>query len=184
LFFYQGEYNLEKSIVLIGFMGAGKTTIGKLVAEKLNRKFIDTDVEIEKEYAMPVSEIFNKIGEKSFREREKSLIIGLCEQKLQVISLGGGAFLQEEIRNACLSSSIVMFLDLSWESWKDRRSFIIDNRPVLQGKSIEEMEELFHKRQEIYSDHHLKVKTDNQDIEEIADYIVKLVKSKQSESIE
>lgn len=175
---------MEKSIIFIGFMGAGKTTIGKLVAEKLNRKFIDTDLEIEKEFAMPVSEIFNKMGEKAFREKEKSLIIRLCEQEQKVISLGGGAFLQEEIRKVCLSSCTVIFLDLSWESWKDRISLIIDSRPVLQGKSIEEVEELFYKRQVIYCDHHLKVKTDNQDIEKIADYIVKLVKSKRTESIE
>jgi shikimate kinase len=166
----------EKSIVFIGFMGVGKTTIGKLVAKKLYRDFIDIDEEIEKEYNMPVSQIFNKIGEKAFREREKSLITKICNQKLQVISLGGGAFLQEEIRNVCLSSCIVFFLDLSWESWKDRISLIIDSRPVLQGKSPEEIEELFYKRQEIYSQHHSKVETDNHDVEEVADYIVESLK--------
>jgi shikimate kinase len=166
----------EKSIVFIGFMGVGKTTIGKLVAKKLYRDFIDIDEEIEKEYNMPVSQIFNKIGEKAFREREKSLITKICNQKLQVLSLGGGAFLQEEIRNVCLSSCIVFFLDLSWESWKDRISLIIDSRPVLQGKSPEEIEELFYKRQEIYSVHHSKVETDNHDVEEVADYIVESLK--------
>ena len=168
---------MEKNIILIGFMGAGKTTIGKLLAEKLNRKFIDIDEEIEKEFAMPVSEIFNKMGERTFREKEKGLIIQLCEQKKRIISLGGGAFLQEEIRNVCLTSSIVIFLDISWESWEDRISLIINTRPVLQGKTIVEMEELFYQRQEIYSHHHFKVKTDNLDIEEIANTIVKIVKT-------
>jgi shikimate kinase len=166
----------EKSIVFIGFMGVGKTTIGKLVAKKLYRDFIDIDEEIEKEYKMPVSQIFNKIGEKAFREREKSLITSICEKKLKIISVGGGAFLQEEIKKVCLDSCIVFYLDLSWEGWKDRISLIIDSRPVLQGKSIEEIQELFYKRKEIYSDHHSKVETDNQETEEIADYIVDSLK--------
>jgi shikimate kinase len=166
----------EKSIVFIGFMGVGKTTIGKLVAKKLYRDFIDIDEEIEKEYKMPVSQIFNKIGEKAFREREKSLITSICEKKLKIISVGGGAFLQEEIKKVCLDSCIVFYLDLSWEGWKDRISLIIDSRPVLQGKSIEEIQELFYKRKEIYSDHHSKVETDNQETEEIADYIVESLK--------
>ncbi|MEH7250159.1 shikimate kinase [Neobacillus niacini] len=166
----------EKSIVFIGFMGVGKTTIGKLVAKKLFRDFIDVDEEIEKEYGMPVTQIFNKIGEKAFREREKNVITSLCQKKLRIISLGGGAFLQEEIRKVCLSSCMVFFLDLSWENWKDRISLIIDSRPVLQGKSIEEIEELFYKRQNLYAVHHSKIETDNQEVDEIADYIVDSIK--------
>ncbi|MFK9094042.1 shikimate kinase [Bacillus salipaludis] len=159
-------------------MGVGKTTIGKLVGEKLDRDFIDVDEEIEKEYDMKVSEIFNKIGEKAFREKEKSVITGLCEQKGKILSLGGGAFLQEDIRKVCLSSSFVIFLDLSFEKWKERISLIIDSRPVLQGKSIAEMEELFNKRQEVYAKHHLKVNTDDQAPEEIADLIIHAVNEK------
>ncbi len=166
----------EKSIVFIGFMGVGKTTVGKCVAKKLYRDFIDIDEEIEKEYHMPTSQIFNKIGEKAFREREKTLITNLCQQRLQIISVGGGAFLQEEIRKVCLSSCIVIYLDLSWENWKERLGLIIDSRPVLQGKSIEEIEELFYKRQEAYSIHHSKIKTDDHDAEEVADYIVDSLK--------
>lgn len=166
----------ERSIVFIGFMGVGKTTIGKQVAKKLYRDFIDVDAEIEKEYNMPVRQIFEKIGEKGFRDREKSLITSLCNQKLKIISVGGGAFLQEEIKQVCLSKCIVFFLDLSWEGWKDRISLIIDSRPVLQGKSIEEIEELFNKRQEIYAVHHSKVETDNHDVEEVSDYIVESLK--------
>lgn len=166
----------EKSIVFIGFMGVGKTTIGKLVAKKLYRDFVDIDEEIEKEYQMPVSQIFSTIGEKAFREREKSIITEYCQQKLHIISVGGGAFLQEEIRKVCLSSCIVFFLDLSWDSWKERISLIIDSRPVLQDRSLEEIEELFYKRQEIYSLHHSRVSTDNQDMEEVADYIVESLK--------
>jgi shikimate kinase len=162
----------DKSIVFIGFMGVGKTTIGKNVAAKLNRDFIDIDEQIEKEYNMPVSQIFSEFGEKAFRDREKSLIANLAEQQQKVISVGGGAFLQEEIRKTCLECCIVIFLDLSLEGWKNRIGLIIDSRPVLKGKSIEEMEDLFYKRQAIYTNRHLKISTDNKDAETIASQIV------------
>ncbi|ARK31210.1 shikimate kinase [Halalkalibacter krulwichiae] len=166
----------EKSIVFIGFMGVGKTTIGKLVAQKLYRSFIDIDQEIEKEYGMPIPEIFQTIGEKAFREKEKETISRFCQQKLKVISLGGGAFLQEEIREMCLSNCIVFALDISWDRWKERLNIIIDNRPVLKGRSIDEIEELFYSRQEIYSNHNSKLVTDDLDVEEVADYITESLK--------
>lgn len=167
----------EKSIVFIGFMGVGKTTIGELVAKKLYRNFVDIDKEIEKEYNMPTSEIFKTVGEKVFREKEKSIISHFSNQRLKIISVGGGAFLQEEIRKICLSNCIVFFLDLSWESWKERISLIVDSRPILQGRTLDEIEDLFYNRQEIYSIHHSKVETDNLDIESVADFIVDSLKT-------
>lgn len=157
-------------------MGVGKTTIGKLVAKKLYRDFIDIDVELETEFNMPIPQVFEKYGEKTFRDKEKELTIKFAKQKLHVLSVGGGAFLQEEIRKACLENTIVYFLDLSWDSWKDRISLIIDNRPVLQGKTLDEIEELYYKRQEAYAQHHSKVVTDQLDAEEAADYIVDSIK--------
>lgn len=162
----------EKSIVFIGFMGVGKTAIGECLAQKLARDFIDVDKEIEKEFNMPVREIFNSLGEKVFREKEKSMIQELCQQEGKIISLGGGAFLQNEIREFCLAHCTVIFLSLSWEAWKTRLPLIIDSRPVLQGRTMEEIEQLFYKRQEIYSTHHIKVETDHLAIEEIADSII------------
>ena len=70
----------------------------------------------------------------------------------------------------------MFFLDLSWENWKDRISLIIDSRPVLKGKTLNEIEELFYKSQEVYAVYHSVVSTDNQDVEEIADYIVDSLK--------
>lgn len=166
----------EKSIVFIGFMGAGKTTIGQLVAKKLYRDFIDIDQEIESEFAMPTTEIFKKIGEKAFREKEKEVISHYCQQKLKIVSLGGGAFLQEEIRNTCLANSIVLFLDISWEAWKDRLDILIDSRPVLQGRTLEEIEQLFKDRQATYSNHHSKFSTDKLEPEEVANSIIEALK--------
>ncbi|WML44229.1 shikimate kinase [Neobacillus sp. PS3-40] len=166
----------EKSIVFIGFMGVGKTTIGQLVAKKLFRTFIDIDKEIENIYQMPTTQIFKTIGEKAFREKEKSLISQFSSQKLKIISVGGGAFLQKEVRDICLANCVVIYLDMSWESWKERLNILIDSRPILQGLSLKEIEELFYKRQESYSVHHSKLTIDNLEIEYIVDYLIDSLK--------
>lgn len=166
----------EKSIVFIGFMGVGKTTIGRLVAKKLYRSFIDIDEVIEQKYQMPVPEIFKTIGEKEFREKEKQLIQHYAQQKLKIISVGGGAFMQEEVRETCMANCIIFYLDITWDSWKERLHMIVDNRPVLQGRSLEEIEELFNKRKMIYSDHSSKMVTDQLNEEEVAEYITDSLK--------
>lgn len=162
----------EKSIAFIGFMGVGKTTVAKLVAQKLYRDFVDIDEEIEKEYGMPTTEIFKEIGEEQFRAKEKEYVLHYCTQPLKIISLGGGAFLQDDIREACLEHSIVFYLDISWDSWKDRLHMLVDSRPVLQNKSLEDIEDLFNERKNTYSKHNSRLMTDNIDPEEVADYII------------
>lgn len=167
----------EKNIVLIGFMGVGKTTIGKLVAKKLYRDFIDVDNELEKMNQMTVSDIFNTLGEKQFRKMEKDFIVDTCtNSRLKIISLGGGAYLQEEVRRVCLSKCIVFFLDLSWDSWKSRLPLIIDSRPVLKNKTLAQIEELFIKRKDAYSIHNSRVSTNDMDAERTADQIVESIK--------
>ncbi|MBO8165164.1 MAG: shikimate kinase [Brevibacillus sp.] len=167
----------EKNIVLIGFMGVGKTTVGQLVAKKLYRDFIDVDQEIERICNMPVTRIFKEWGEAHFRSLERELIVDICKNKrLKIVSLGGGAYQQEEIRKICLSTSIVFFLDLSWESWKDHLPFIIDSRPVLQNKTLDEIEALFFQRQDAYSFHNSKIATSNLDLETVANRIVESLK--------
>ncbi|MEC1736146.1 shikimate kinase [Bacillus mojavensis] len=167
----------ERNIVLIGFMGVGKTTIGQLVAKKLYRDFIDIDQEIEKDLNMSIPEMFEKKGEDFFRKTEKEYILNLCHHtRFKIVSLGGGSFKQEEIRKCCLEHCLVLHLDLSWENWKQRANLLIESRPVLHNRSMDEMEQLFNERKVIYDKHNLKVETDNLAPEEIADYIVETLK--------
>lgn len=167
----------EKNIVLIGFMGVGKTTIGQLVAKKLYRDFLDVDQEIEKFHGLSISEIFTQYGETKFRQMEREYIVDTCTNtRLKIISLGGGAYLQEEVRKVCLSKCIVFFLDLSWESWKERLPLIIDSRPVLKNKTLEEIEDLFLKRREAYSIHNSKFTTIGHEPNVVADQIVDSIK--------
>lgn len=166
----------EKSLVFIGFMGVGKTTVAKIVANKLYRDFIDIDAEIEKEFGMPTTEIFEQYGEKTFREKEKEYVLHYCKQPLKVISLGGGAFTQEEVKEACLEHGIVFYLDISWESWQERLHMLVDSRPVLQNKSLDDIKDLFDTRKSIYEDHNSKLVTDDFNEQEVADYIIDAIK--------
>lgn len=167
----------EKNIVIVGFMGVGKTTIGQLVAEKLYRDFVDIDHEIELEYGMPITDIFATLGEAKFREIERNFIINMCtESKMKIISLGGGAYMQDAIRNVCIEHCIVFYLDLSWDSWKDRLPMIIDSRPVLQNKSLEEIEKLFNERKSKYTLANSKFSTNDIDPETVAQSIADSVK--------
>ncbi len=162
--------------MLIGFMGVGKTTIGELVAQKLYRSFIDIDNEIEKEFGMSTTDIFKVHGETVFRDYEKKIIKSYCDQKLKIISIGGGAFMQPEVREACLANCTVFYLDVSWEQWKERLDILIDSRPILQSRDINEIEKLFYERQGAYSLNHSKLTVNNQSAEQVADHIVESLK--------
>lgn len=166
----------EKSIVCIGFMGAGKTTVGKLLARRLCRDFVDIDEEIEKAFGLPIPQIFSIHGEKAFREKERELIRAFTQQPLLVISLGGGAFLQEENRKICLSNGIVLHFDISWDSWKQRVHILTENRPLLKDKTLEEMEQLFRERQIIYSANHSQFQVDDYEAMEAAEYLADSLK--------
>jgi shikimate kinase len=170
------QINNNKSIVLIGFMGVGKTTIAKHIAQNLNRPIIDIDVEIEKKFNMPTTEIFKQHGETFFRQQEKEITLHFCAKPNQIISLGGGAFLQEEIKNFCLAHNIVIFLDISWDYWKERLPKLIDKRPNLQNKSEEEIKQLFEARKTIYQNHHIKIITDYLDESTIANDVIEKLK--------
>lgn len=162
---------IEKNIVLVGFMGVGKTSIGQALAKKMYRDFIDIDAEIEAKLNMSIPTIFEKHGEAFFRQHEKEAVFSACNKKLKIISLGGGAFTQEAIRQRCLANCIVIHLDLSFESWKDRVHMLIDNRPILQGKTMPELKQLYTVRRKAYENYHSRFSTDAFNVDEAAEYL-------------
>lgn len=167
----------QKSIVLTGFMGVGKTTIGELVAEKLYRSFVDIDQEIEKHFNMSTTEIFNVHGEVVFRAHERKMIESFCSERLKIISIGGGAFMQPEVREVCLKNCTVLFLDMSWDKWLERFDILVDSRPILQSRNIDDIEKLFYERQETYAHNHSTLRLDDLSAEEASDQIVASLKS-------
>lgn len=161
------------NLIMTGFMGVGKTTVGKLLADQLNWQFVDVDHEIEIQHGKAIPQIFKEVGEPTFRQMEKQFITSLCKKSnQQVISLGGGAFLQEEIRQTCLRHGLVIYLDIRWESWKIRLPYIQDSRPILQERSLEEVEQLFNTRRSLYQDHHLCIQMDDIGFEEASNKII------------
>lgn len=110
------ELMLEKiNIALIGMPGSGKTSLGRILAEKLEREFIDSDEEIVKESGMEISEIFDRYGEKHFRDLETEIIKKISLTGSKIIATGGGAVLRKENAEALRLNSVIVFLNRSLE---------------------------------------------------------------------
>ena len=163
----------KKNLILLGMMGVGKTTIGRLLAKKLNLDFYDIDQIIEKENNMKISDIFKKKGEIFFREQEESITINCLKKNHSVISLGGGAFVNENIRQNVLLKARSFWLTTSIGILKSR---IKSNkrRPVINQIGLKNIEDLFKKRKEFYSLADHKIECEKLTLNQISDKIIKL----------
>jgi len=170
----------RKSIVLVGMMGAGKTTTGFGLAQRLNIKFIDSDREIEKREGKKITDIFSKVGEKDFRILERNIINDILDSKKpQVLSIGGNAFDNENIRKKIKEKAISIFLEVELEVLIER-VMRRQTRPLLElGDKREIMVDLYNKKINIYRKSDIVINTTylNRDtsisviIKSIVDYI-------------
>lgn len=138
------------NVYLVGMMGAGKTTIGRQLARRLNRRFLDTDHEIEARTGVKIPVIFEIEGEAGFRRRESQLIEELAADGGCVLATGGGAVLDPANRAAMRRSGVVVYLlvtpELLWERTRNDK-----NRPLLQvADPRARIEELFQLRDPLY----------------------------------
>jgi shikimate kinase len=148
-----------RSIVLVGLMGAGKSTIGRRLAQKLNLPFVDADAEIERAAGKSVEDIFRDHGESSFREGERRVIARLLESGPQVLATGGGAFMNEETRSNIARNGIAVWLkaDISLLMKRVRRR---DNRPLLKSENPEDvMQKLIEQRYPVYGQAQITVES-------------------------
>ncbi|HUX65292.1 shikimate kinase AroK [Sulfuricella sp.] len=138
------------NIFLIGLMGAGKTTVGKLIARHLNRPFVDSDHEIEKRTGVNIPLIFELEGEAGFRTREAAVIEELTGQKNIVLATGGGAILSRRNRDNLRRNGTVIYLRAKVEDlWQRTRHD--KNRPLLQtAEPLAKLKELFTQRDPLY----------------------------------
>ena len=137
-------------LVLVGLMGAGKSSVGKKLSEYLNVGFIDADQEIEKAAGMNIVEIFEKFGEQYFRAGERKVINRLILHEPQVLSTGGGAFISKEIREVVKIHGFSIWLKADLETLWPRVSGK-GNRPLLNSKyPKKELENLIKERNPIY----------------------------------
>ena len=128
-----------KNIFLVGFMGSGKSSIGKRLSKKLNLNHLDTDRIIEKQNSMSIKEIFNNKDEKFFRKEEFKLITTLSKTKNQIISTGGGLFCNNDIVKYINENSISIYLKYSSEILYERLKSNNEDRPILTHIKNEEL---------------------------------------------
>ena len=127
---------MKKNLILCGFMGSGKSTIGKLLAEKLGARFIDTDSYIEQKQGMTISEIFEKYGESYFRKLEYDVCVELSSMQKTVISTGGGTVLNDDNMRALKKNGVIFLLNVSSRTVLTRLKNDT-TRPLLQKEDKE-----------------------------------------------
>ncbi len=161
-----------KTITLIGMMGSGKSTIGKLLADKIKAGFVDVDYEIVQNTQMSISDIFSKYGEKYFRELEANTIKSVFQEEGLVISLGGGAFENVETRNYLMEFSNVIYLKTSSDVIFERIK-MDKSRPLLKDNmNIETINYIINEREKNYELAKFIISTDNKEPEQIVDEIL------------
>ena len=150
----------DRSIVLVGLMGAGKSTVGRRLAKRLGLEFVDSDDEIERAADHSISEIFDRFGEASFRDGERRVIARLVDGPVKVIATGGGAFMNEETRKLILERCIAVWLDADLEILAERVARR-NHRPLLRDREpLPILRELAEKRNPVYAEAHLHIRGD------------------------
>jgi shikimate kinase len=146
----------NNNLVLLGMMGSGKSTIGRLLSKNLNIELIDVDEIIEKEEGCKISEIFEKKGEICFRNIEEKITLKLLESNKKIISLGGGGFINNNIRKEVLSNHISFWLDCNNSTLINRikRS---KKRPITFNLTENQIKKIISERSKIYSMANFKI---------------------------
>jgi shikimate kinase/shikimate kinase/3-dehydroquinate synthase len=163
----------SKNIVFLGMMGSGKTSIGFLISRKLKLDFFDIDNHIEKNFGMNISKIFKDKGEKFFREYEEKITLNILKKKEIVVALGGGAFLNKNIRNEVLKNHFSFWLKLDNDILIKR----IKNsakRPLAYNISYIELKNMIKERSKTYSKALYKINCNNLNKTEIIDKIINI----------
>ena len=164
---------MKKNLVLTGMMGVGKSTIGKDLSNKLNMQFKDIDAIIEKRLSISIADIFDKKGEEYFRNIEEKESLNYIKKNNLIIALGGGAFMNENIRNITNSLCVSIWLDLKAKNIFERIK-MNKRRPLFNTKSTEEdVKKICDRRKKTYSLANYRVdcnsKTKNQIVKEIVE---------------
>ena len=169
----------KENLVFLGMMGSGKSSIGLIVSKKLNINFIDVDQYIEKKIGMTISKIFQTKGEVYFREIEEATTLKLLKKNKAVISLGGGAFLNNKIKKEILENHISFWLNWDIKTLVER----IENsqkRPIAFDASKNDLIELIKKRSIVYSKAKYKINCDNLTKNQVVKKILKIYETHQA----
>ena len=164
---------LKKNLVFLGMMGSGKSSIGNMVSKKLNLPFIDIDSLIEENVGISISQIFEKKGENYFRNLEEKITLKALKNLKNVVSLGGGTFINEKIRKEILLNHFSFWL--SWdESILIKRIKGSKKRPLALKSTDQQIKQMIKKRSKIYSKAQFKINCNKLTKTEIAKKIIKI----------
>ncbi len=160
------QIKLDKPIVMVGLMGAGKTSIGRALARYLGIPFVDSDKEIEKAAGCSVVDIFSMYGEKEFRRVEEKVIERLLETSplIKVISTGEGAFITEAVRNMVLKNTLTIWLKADLELLVKRTNFRNTRPQLLNTDSRQILAQLIKERYDVYALADIMVETKDENI--------------------
>ena len=162
---------LKENLVFLGMMGSGKSSIGSLTAKKLELNFIDIDTEIENELGISIKKIFNTKGEDYFRKFEEKITLKKLKLNSVVISLGGGAFMNKNIKKEVLKNHLSFWLNWNYKTLLSRIKYS-KKRPLAINAKDDELVRLIKKRSDIYSKALYEIKCDNLSKNEIVKKIV------------
>ena len=163
---------MKKSLVLTGMMGVGKSTIGRLIAKRLKVKFIDVDKVIERRERKSIKRIFDDNGETYFRKLEEKITLKILKNRKSIIALGGGAFMNNNIREKVLTSCTSIWLKVNLDKLIKRYKKN-DRRPLLARKKLDsEVKKIYRSRKKTYSLADFKINCDSMDKSEIVQKIL------------
>ena len=164
---------LDRPVVLVGLMGAGKSTVGRRLARRLGLPFIDSDSAIEDASGLPAGEVFERYGEADFRDGERRLVARLIDGGVRVIATGGGAYVNEQTRRLLNEKAITVWLDAPTELLAERTARRPETRPMLnKGDRSEILQSLMEQRRPKYAEAHIRVPSRGGGHAEVVEIIV------------
>lgn len=157
--FTRPDLQLTRPIVLVGLMGAGKTTTGRRLAKRLNIPFVDSDEAVEEAAGMKVSDLFEIYGEADFRDGERRVVARLLDEEPKVLATGGGAFMNAETRALVKQKSTSVWLKADLATHV-RRTSLKDTRPILRKGNPEDiLRKLMAEREPVYAEADITVES-------------------------
>jgi shikimate kinase len=164
--------HLDKPVVLVGLMGVGKSTVGRRLAKRLGLPFVDSDSEIEDASGYPAAEMFERYGERDFRDGERRLVARLVEDEVRIIATGGGAFVDPMTRKLLNERAITIWLDAPVEILAERTSRRDTRAQLRNGDPKLILERLSEERRPSYSEAHIHVKSGDGAHKDVVDAII------------
>ena len=169
---------MPRNVILVGFMGAGKSTVGRLLARRLGRCFVETDAMITAREGRSIPEIFTDRGEPYFRRLEAEVLDALAEKQGHVIATGGGFPCGAGVMDRLLQLGTVVWLAADFDAAYARANRT-GGRPMLAGRSIEDAVALYRTRQEFYRRAHLAIDTSRLTIDAVVGRIVRHLRDRE-----